>query len=105
MKSDIHPAYYPEAQIRCSCGNIMVIGSTKESMRVELCHKCHPFYTGQQKLIDTAGRVDRFEAKRKAAEMIKEAKRAAKTETKKPVETKKPTKAKRGKVMLKSTRG
>lgn len=82
----------------------MVIGSTKESMRVELCHKCHPFYTGQQKLIDTAGRVDRFEAKRKAAEMIKEAKRAAKIKAEKPVEAKKPTK-KKGKAVLKSTRG
>lgn len=75
MKSAIHPPYFKEARIRCSCGNIMIIGSTKEDMKVELCAKCHPFYTGQQKLVDTAGRVDRFEAKRKAAERIKEEKK------------------------------
>lgn len=73
MKTGIHPAYYDLVEIRCSCGNIIYAGSTKEKLRTELCSRCHPFYTGQQKLIDTAGRVDRFEARRKAAQLHKEA--------------------------------
>lgn len=73
MKTDIHPKYFENIEIRCSCGNVIIAGSTKEKLRTELCSKCHPFYTGQQKLIDTAGRVDKFVAQRKRAEHIKEA--------------------------------
>ncbi|MFZ5453984.1 MAG: 50S ribosomal protein L31 [Thermodesulfobacteriota bacterium] len=62
MKKDIHPAYIP-AKVRCACGNEFETGSTKESIRVEICSKCHPFFTGKQKLIDTAGRVERFRRK------------------------------------------
>lgn len=76
MKQGIHPTYHESVEIRCSCGNVIYAGSTKEVLRTELCSKCHPFYTGQQKLIDTAGRIDRFEAKRKAAQLHKEAKHA-----------------------------
>jgi large subunit ribosomal protein L31 len=62
MKKDIHPQY-GEAKVRCACGNEFVTGSTKESIRVEICSKCHPFFTGKQKLMDTAGRVERFRRK------------------------------------------
>lgn len=60
MKTAIHPQYFEAAQIRCACGNVLTVGSTVEELHVELCSQCHPFYTGKQKLIDTAGRVDRF---------------------------------------------
>ncbi|MCY4437770.1 MAG: 50S ribosomal protein L31 [Chloroflexi bacterium] len=60
MKADIHPTYHEQASIVCSCGNTFTTGSTAESLRVDLCSKCHPFYTGQQKLVDTEGQVDRF---------------------------------------------
>ena len=60
MKEKIHPTYYPEAKASCSCGNTFTIGSTKPEIRVELCSQCHPFFTGEQRVIDTAGRVERF---------------------------------------------
>ena len=60
MKDKIHPKYYNDAQIICSCGNTFTTGSTKKTMRVELCSACHPFYTGERRMIDTAGRVERF---------------------------------------------
>mgnify|MGYP003294708663 FL=1 len=59
MKQDIHPNYV-ETTITCACGNVIKTRSTKENIRVEICSKCHPFYTGKQKLVDTGGRVDRF---------------------------------------------
>ena len=59
MKKDIHPSY-GEASVRCACGETFLSGSVKDELRVEICSKCHPFYTGRQKLIDTGGRVDRF---------------------------------------------
>ena len=59
MKQGIHPEYV-ECKVRCSCGNTWTTRSTKSEMRVDLCDKCHPFYTGQQKLVDTGGRVQRF---------------------------------------------
>ncbi|MFH0820808.1 MAG: 50S ribosomal protein L31 [Candidatus Peregrinibacteria bacterium] len=67
MKADIHPKYYSEAKIRCACGTTYVVGSTKESYSVDICSACHPFYTGKQKLVDTAGRVDKFMARQRAA--------------------------------------
>ena len=60
MKTDIHPTY-ETASVRCSCGNSFTTRSTKPELRVELCNECHPFYTGKQKLVDTGGRVERFE--------------------------------------------
>jgi len=60
MKKDIHPKYYPKATVRCSCGNIFTVGSTKEFMEIEICAKCHPFYTGKEKIVDTMGRVEKF---------------------------------------------
>jgi len=68
MKSNIHPKYYPEAKITCACGNTFIAGATQEEMKVEICSNCHPFYTGQMKYIDTAGRVEAFRAKRKGAD-------------------------------------
>ncbi|MBM3172120.1 MAG: 50S ribosomal protein L31 [Chloroflexi bacterium] len=65
MKEKIHPKYYNDARVVCSCGNTITTGSTKKEMRVELCSKCHPFYTGEQRIVDTAGRVERFKRKYK----------------------------------------
>ena len=59
MKEGIHPNY-EQTTIRCACGYVFTCGSTKKDIRVEICSKCHPFYTGKQKLVDTGGRVDRF---------------------------------------------
>jgi large subunit ribosomal protein L31 len=59
MKKDIHPAYH-QTVIRCACGQEISTGSTKQDIRVEICSQCHPFYTGKQKLVDTAGRIERF---------------------------------------------
>ena len=60
MKSDIHPAYV-EATVKCSCGNTFTTHSTKADLHVELCNECHPFFTGKQKLVDSGGRVERFQ--------------------------------------------
>lgn len=62
MKNDIHPEYL-DTTISCACGNVLEVGSTKSDIRVEICSKCHPFFTGKQKLIDTAGRIERFRKK------------------------------------------
>ena len=60
MKSDIHPKYYPKASVRCSCGNVFTVGSAKEFIETEVCSKCHPFYTKQEKVMDTLGRVQKY---------------------------------------------
>ncbi|MCX6003468.1 MAG: 50S ribosomal protein L31 [Chloroflexi bacterium] len=60
MKEKIHPQYFSDAKVICSCGNTFTVGSTKKEIRVELCSKCHPYYTGEQRVVDTAGRVERF---------------------------------------------
>ena len=60
MKAEIHPTY-TESTVKCSCGNVFTTKSTKDELHVELCNECHPFYTGKQKLVDTGGRVERFE--------------------------------------------
>ncbi|MBI5412347.1 50S ribosomal protein L31 [Candidatus Peregrinibacteria bacterium] len=73
MKSDIHPKYYPKAKTVCACGASYEFGSTQEHYRVEICSNCHPFYTGKQKLIDTAGMVDKFRARTEAAKKKKDA--------------------------------
>jgi len=61
MKKDIHPKYYHDTKVACACGNSFITGSTLKEISVEICSKCHPFYTGKQKLVDNAGRVERFE--------------------------------------------
>jgi len=65
MKEKIHPKYYTDAVVTCSCGNTFTIGSTRKTLKVELCSKCHPFFTGEQRMIDTAGRVERFKQRYK----------------------------------------
>ncbi|HHY18827.1 MAG TPA: 50S ribosomal protein L31 [Firmicutes bacterium] len=62
MKENIHPKYY-KAQVTCACGNTFETGSTKPELRIDICSKCHPFYTGKQKILDTGGRVERFKRK------------------------------------------
>lgn len=80
MKKEVHPVYFPQAKVTCVCGNSFAIGSTKEKIEVEICSACHPFFTGTEKVMDTAGRVEKF-----------------KTRLSKAVETKK-TPAKKAKV-------
>ena len=60
MKEKIHPKYFIDAQVTCSCGNTFTTGSTRKTLKVELCSACHPFYTGSKRMVDTAGRVERF---------------------------------------------
>ncbi|MBI4059695.1 50S ribosomal protein L31 [Candidatus Giovannonibacteria bacterium] len=67
MKTDIHPKYFPRARIKCACGNVITVGSAKENTEVEVCSACHPFFTGKEKLIDTAGRVEKFKSRAKKA--------------------------------------
>jgi large subunit ribosomal protein L31 len=84
MKKDTHPTYYPKAKIVCACGKVYEVGSTRDEIHVELCSACHPFFTGKQKLVDTARRVERFteRAGKKAAvatgKKVKAEKRAVK---------------------------
>lgn len=67
MKANIHPKYFENAQVVCACGNKFTLGSTQELIRIELCNKCHPFYTGEQKYVDSASRIQKFQAKQKTA--------------------------------------
>ena len=60
MKANIHPTWYQDATVTCACGNTFITGSTLPAIRVEICSKCHPFFTGQQRFVDTLGQVDRF---------------------------------------------
>jgi len=65
MKPKIHPEYFTDAKVICACGNTFTIGSTKKMLKVELCSKCHPFFTGEQRVVDTLGRVERFKRRYK----------------------------------------
>lgn len=67
MKANIHPQYFNQAQVICACGNRFTTGSTQEEIRVELCNKCHPFYTGEQKFVDSASRIQKFQQKQNIA--------------------------------------
>jgi large subunit ribosomal protein L31 len=60
MKAKIHPKYYADARIICACGNTFTVGSTSPELKIDICSACHPFYTGEQRIVDTAGQVDRF---------------------------------------------
>lgn len=88
MKKDIHPKYYPAAKVSCVCGDTFVTGSTLPELKVEICSACHPFYTGKQKILDSARRVEKFHAKVEAKKVkvvkhvSKTAKRATKAKTK-----------------------
>jgi large subunit ribosomal protein L31 len=65
MKTKIHPKYYDNAKVTCLCGNTFTTGSTKPEIRVEICSRCHPFYTGEQRIVDSLGRVERFKKRYK----------------------------------------
>ena len=67
MKPEIHPKYYPSAKIVCACGNTFTVGATKPEIHVEICARCHPFFTGEEKLIDRAGRVEKFKSRQAKA--------------------------------------
>ena len=84
MKTQIHPTWYPQATVLCQCGNTWQTGATVEEIRTEICSACHPFFTGEQRIVDTEGRVDKFtkkyqrktEAGKKEQEAQEEAKKA-----------------------------
>lgn len=85
MKKDIHSPYYPKAKISCACGNTFTIGSTMPEIHVEICSMCHPFYTGKQKLIDTARRIEKFQerlAKKEAAAKSRKGRKIKKIKSK-----------------------
>ena len=65
MKDKIHPEYYTDAQVTCACGNTFVTGSTRKVLKVEVCSNCHPFFTGERRIMDTAGQVERFKRRYK----------------------------------------
>ena len=90
MRKDIHPKYGP-AVIRCACGNVIETMSTKPEIRVDICSACHPFFTGRQKLVDTAGRIDKFQ-KKYAGKIVSKGK-AKPVKVKKTKEERKITKA------------
>jgi len=79
VKTDIHPTYFPEAKVTCACGRSFVVGSTKEKIQIEICSACHPFYTGTEKIMDTAGRVEKFKTRSAKASGKKTAPKKAKT--------------------------
>jgi len=83
MKNEIHPEYYLEAKVSCACGNKWTTGSTSKTLSTDVCSKCHPFYTGEQRIVDTEGQVDRFYRKLAAREEYKKStddRKAAKTD-------------------------
>lgn len=81
MKDGIHPTYNPTVKVTCSCGHVFETGSTEKAIHVEVCSHCHPFYTGKQKLVDTAGRVDKFRQRQESAVKRKEASKQSKKST------------------------
>ena len=97
MKKEIHPEYYTDAKVTCVCGNKFTTGSTLPEIKVEICSACHPFYTGKQKLVDSARRVEKFKAKVEAKDKVaegrkgKKVKRAARAKVKASKTTKKTT--------------
>ena len=88
MKTDIHPTYFPDAKITCACGNVIHGGGTKKEMSVEICSACHPLYTGKEKIIDAAGRVEKFKSRMAKAKII--------TAKQKPKKTTRTTTARKG---------
>jgi large subunit ribosomal protein L31 len=80
MKEEIHPTYFPEATVVCACGNTWKTGSTQESIRTDVCSACHPFFTGEQRIVDAEGQVDRFYKKLKVHEDFQKEKEARETQ-------------------------
>lgn len=88
MKQGIHPTYFEEATVICACGNTWKTGSTKKTIHTDVCSKCHPFFTGEQRIVDTEGQVDRFYKKLQARQQYvadQEAREAARTSLERPV--------------------
>lgn len=83
MKQGIHPVYHKDCTVSCSCGNTFVTGSVKEHISVELCHKCHPLYTGEKRFLDTLGQVGKFQKQQEAAKKFQAANPKSKKEDKK----------------------
>jgi len=89
MKAEIHPTYYPDATVICACGNTWKTGSTKKVIHTDVCSQCHPFYTGEQRIVDTEGQVDRFYRKLQARQQYldeAEAREAARVSPERPIE-------------------
>jgi len=97
MKKGIHPEYYPDAKVICGCGNTFTVGSTKKVIRTDVCSLCHPFFTGEQRIVDTGGQVERFmkrierteEQKARAEARLKEKEKAKKKGAKRKPKAKK----------------
>lgn len=70
MRAEIHPTYYENARVTCSCGNSWLTGSTAQEIQVNICSQCHPFYTGEQRIVDTVGRVERFVKRLEARQSV-----------------------------------
>jgi large subunit ribosomal protein L31 len=87
MKQAIHPQYFDEAQVICVCGNRFTTGSTQEKIHVELCSNCHPFYTGEQKFVDTASRIQKFQTKTETAKKYQVVNKEKKEKEKKQAES------------------
>jgi len=90
MKANIHPKYYPNAKITCTCGNTFTAGSTLPEIHVEICSKCHPFFTGEMKFVDTQGRVEKFRAKQEAVKGKKYIKKKERRQAKEKKEQERP---------------
>ncbi|OJI08852.1 MAG: 50S ribosomal protein L31 [Candidatus Vogelbacteria bacterium CG22_combo_CG10-13_8_21_14_all_37_9] len=75
MKKTIHPKYFPETKVTCACGNVFTIGSTQANLEVEICSSCHPFFTGNEKVMDIAGRVEKFKTRASKASESKTTKK------------------------------
>jgi large subunit ribosomal protein L31 len=89
MKKEIHPTFYLDAQVTCSCGNTWTTGSTQKTIRTDVCSKCHPFFTGEQRIVDAEGQVDRFYKKLQARERYleeMEARESERTSLDRPIE-------------------
>jgi large subunit ribosomal protein L31 len=89
MKKDIHPTYYPDAQVICACGNTWTTGSTIKVIHTDVCSKCHPFFTGEQRIVDTEGQVDRFYKKLQIRQQYleeEEARKSARTSPNRPID-------------------
>ena len=105
MKKDIHPTIYKDAVVTCmSCNTVYTFPATVESMQIELCANCHPFYTGEKRFVDTMGRVDKFNQRQEIAKQAKDIE-DQKVEVKKQIEEKKKTAPKSLKEMMNAARG
>jgi len=104
MKKDIHPQLYKNCTVTCACGNTFITTSTLPAIKVDICSACHPFYTGQQKFVDTEGRIEKFEKKLKMAEEKRATTKSKRKKRAAAVKDKKPEKAPTLKEMLKEAR-